>query len=143
MKAKYIAITLLSFMMSACVAPTGPATGKDALKNGSNTVVLSTASIKEQEEQKYTQLLANLQVKNPQQDVKNAIARGDLRVLGYQSGRGGLKVPGLTGVQQNRCSVNQLGGMGDTIFGNNHLRYRVALRQYANQYNRLMVPNCR
>jgi len=139
---RYLSVTALCSIMSACVATTPEQPKKkSSLMDLAKEDHASTQTIKKQEEQKYAQLLTTLKAKNATQDAQQAIARGDLQILGYQAGRGGLKTPGIN-TQQNRCKVTIMDGMGDMIFGQNHMNYRIALTQYMNRYNQIMLPYC-
>lgn len=100
------------------------------------------ASIKQREEQRYQVLLAELNQRDPVAEANAAISRGDLRMLAYQAGRGGITLPGFPG-ETAGCGVILLDGMGDVIFGKQHLQYRVALRRFATQYNQLVYPHCK
>ena len=93
---------------------------------------------------KYIELLEDLSRRNPTIEAQQAIARGERQVMAYYAGRAGLKIPGLTQKQQTaqRCSLKTLDGLGDVIYGENHLKYRVALRRFAETYNIAMVPAC-
>lgn len=141
---RYLGVTALCSIMTACVATPEQQQSKKkpSLMDLARADHTSTASIKKQEEQKYAQLLKTLKTKNAAQDAQQAIARGNVQVLGYQSGRGGLQTPGFNG-QHNRCKVTIKDGMGDMIFGQNHMNYRNALTQYMTRYNQTMLPYCR
>ncbi len=141
-KKRIVLLTAISSLMTACVAAPEK---ESVIRSGSINQTQtnnSTESMKQREEQRYARLLSELQRRNAAQDARQRIAKGEHFVLGYQSGRGGLKIPGLK-PEQNRCQVQQLSGMGDMLYGDNHLRYRVALRHYANQFNQVMLPYCR
>jgi len=92
----------------------------------------------------YISLLQNLRQRDPSQEAQQAAFRGDRTLMGYYAGRAGLKFPGLTPQQQanNRCTLKTLDGLGDVIYGENHLKYRVALRRFAKAYNAAMLPVC-
>lgn len=137
-----VTIASVCLLMQACA-------GLPAKKNKNTMVDLpknaSVAVIKKDREDKYAQRLYELNQRNPVQDAQQAISAGNYHLLGYQSGRGGSnKAPGLTGQQaaSASCGFRRLDGFGDTIYGESHLRYRVASRKYATQFNRAMYPYC-
>lgn len=126
-------------LIQACVAVPPP---EKTVKNPS----YSTGKIKHDRELIYAQKLYDLKRKNPVSEANSAIDRRDFYLMSYLSGRGGInKVPGLTQQEliNNRCRYQTIAGFGDAIYGENHLRYRVAMRQYANQFNRIMMAYCR
>lgn len=139
---RYLTVTALVSVMSACVATPEQPEKKPSLMDKARAEHASTQSIKKQEEQNYAQLLKILKTKSAGQDAQQAITRGDIQILGYQAGRGGLQTPGYNG-QQNRCKITIMDGMGDMIFGQNHMNYRLALTQYMTRYNQIMLPYCR
>ncbi len=101
------------------------------------------SSVSEQD-RKFITMLQELSRRNPAQEAQQSIASGERNIMGYYAGRGGLKLPGLTLEQQasQRCTLKTLDGLGDVIYGKNHLKYRVALRRFAKAYNIAMLPNC-
>jgi len=96
------------------------------------------------EDSEYADLLASLSQRNPVTEAEQDMASGQRSVMGYYAGRAGLKIPGFTQQQQARqqCSLRTLDGLGDVIYGENHLKYRVALRRFAKAYNIAMMPAC-
>ena len=105
----------------------------------------SIEDIKQRREAEYAQKLADLNKLDPADEVKKALKSNKVYLLAYQSGRGGETItPGLVEPQaiEQKCKVLQLDGMGDAIYGENHLKYRIALQQYASKFNALMFPNC-
>lgn len=93
---------------------------------------------------KYAGLLQALSQRDPTTEAQQAMAQGERSLMGYYAGRGGLKFPGLSPQQQadQRCSLKVLEGLGDVIYSENHLKYRVALRKFAKSYNAAMLPAC-
>ena len=89
-------------------------------------------------------MLEALNQRNPAAEAQQAITRGDKAVMGYYAGRAGLKIPGFDYQEQsaNTCSLKTLDGLGDVIYGENHLKYRVALRNFARQYNIAIKHTC-
>ena len=92
----------------------------------------------------YANLLQGLSQRNPELEAQQAMSRGDRSIMGYYAGRAGLKLPGFTPEQQavQRCTLKTLEGLGDVIYGDNHLQYRVAMRKFAKRYNIAMKPAC-
>lgn len=106
----------------------------------------STEAIKNRNENKYAQKLQALNNKNPILEAQQEASIGYHFFLGFQGGRGGARtIPGLT-LQQAKsssCGIKRLDGFGDTIYGENHLKYRIALRNYAKKFNGVMYSYCR
>ena len=92
----------------------------------------------------YINLLQELSQRNASLEAQQAVANGEPSLMGYYAGRAGLKVPGLSPQQQanQQCPLKTLDGLGDVIFGENHLKYRIALRKFAKAYNLAMTPAC-
>jgi hypothetical protein len=130
--------------MQACVA--APNTPPSSSQPDPFSSRFSIEGIKQRREAEYAQKLEDLNRLNPAEEVKKALKSNSIYLLGYQSGKGGSRVtPGLVESQaiiDQKCRVLQLDGMGDSIYGANHLKYRIALQKYASQFNALMFPNC-
>lgn len=96
------------------------------------------------EDQKFADLLKELSQRNPKLEAQQSIASGNPFLLAYYSGRAGLKVPGLTSEQQakKRCPLKTIDGLGDVIYGENHLKYRIAMRNFAKIFNTNMSATC-
>lgn len=144
----------LAVLLQSCVAvsaPSTPTTTKNGVKPHADfrkkyADRLSVDNIKRDREQVYAQKHESLKRLNPIQDAQRAGAADDYYFLAYQTGRGGiLKTPGLTQQQSTnkRCGLRLLDGMGDVIYGDNHQKYRKALRHYAEQFNKTMFSFCR
>lgn len=144
MKLQHIIAGLLVVpLLQACNA--GPDSTRPALSNG--TVRTPHAQITEhtsQKDQKYVALLQDLSERTPNTEGKQARARGEHYLLGYYSGRAGLKLPGLSAEQHTtqRCEVKTIDGLGDVIYGENHLKYRIAIRKFAKEFNSQMLGVC-
>ena len=141
---KTLTITGLSLLMQACVA--APNTPPSSSQPDDFSSRFSVEAIKQRREAEYAQKLADLNKLDPAEEVKKALKSNKVYLLAYQSGRGGETItPGLIEPQaiEVKCRVLQLDGMGDAIYGENHLKYRIALRKYASEFNALMYPNCR
>jgi len=138
-----ISLALISLLLQSCNA--GPDTPRPIAPTpqavGSPQSPVSSPSSRDSE---YANLLQGLSQRNPEIEAQQALARGERSILGYYAGRAGLKLPGLTPEQQasQRCRLKTLDGLGDVIYGENHLKYRVALRKFAKRYNIAMMPVC-
>ena len=138
-----LSFLLSSILLQACnAAPdsTRPATPERPI----STPQANATSNVNNEDQKYANDLAELTKRNPQLEAQQAISRGERFLLGYYSGRAGLKTPGLTSEQQasQRCKVSTVDGLGDVIYGENHLKYRIAMRNFAKAFNTQMLGVC-
>lgn len=138
-----ISLALMSLLLQACNA--GPDTPRPIAHTpqtvGSAQKPAPSTSSRDNE---YANLLQGLSQRNPEAEAQQALTRGERSILGYYAGRAGLKLPGLTPQQQanQRCTLKTLDGLGDVIYGENHLKYRVALRRFAKRYNIAMMPAC-
>jgi len=142
-KLMLLLLALLSAMVSACAAtPNQPEKKSSFLMDAARKEHASTQATKQREEQQFAQMLARLKQRNAIQEARATISRGNYYVMGYNTGRGGMVIPGIV-VSQNRCRVQLMDGMGDMIFGDNHMKYRIAAKRFANQFNQVMLPYCR
>ncbi|KAG1661930.1 hypothetical protein GQR58_021206 [Nymphon striatum] len=125
----------ISILMQACVAVPNESSSNKSSSQPSNR--FSIENIKKQKEAEYAKKYADLKKMNPSVEVAKAVKNNSIYLLAYQSGRGGARlIPGLVEPQPTtvKCRVLQLDGMGDSIYGENHLKYRVALRKYASAF---------
>ena len=130
--------------MQACVAVPNEFSSNRSSSQPSNRFSIET--IKKQKEAEYAKKYADLKQMNPSVEVAKAVKNNSIYLLAYQSGRGGARlIPGLVEPQPTNinCRVLQLDGMGDSIYGENHLKYRVELRKYASEFNAKMFSYCR
>ena len=139
---KLIIVACMGFLLSACA--TLPEKKDEPLREyvRENPV----KDIKKRREDEYTQKLNALKYRNPVQEAQQAIAARQYYLLAYEGGRGSpTKAPGLSSSQaaNSRCSFKRLDGFGDSIYGVNHLKYRIALRKFARQFNQRMFAYCR
>lgn len=141
MMKKWLPILGINILLTSCVV--APVKGTD---QDQNTVKpYSVESIKQQREAEYAKKLLALKKRDPVLDAQSIIASGKIHLLAYQSGRGGIhKAPGLSDAQAShaKCKFKLLDGMGDVIYGENHLKYRIAIRRYAQRYNQVIYPFC-
>lgn len=138
-----VGLVSVSLLLNACNA--GPETPRPIAHTpqASSSPKPVNANISARDSQ-YVNLLQGLSQRNPELEAQQAIVRGDNSIMGYYAGRAGLKLPGLTPEQQavQRCNLKTLDGLGDVIYGENHLKYRVAMRKFAMRYNIAMKPAC-
>jgi len=77
-------------------------------------------------------------------DAKQAIARGDKRLLAMASRSPSL--PGVPAEQTSKakavCGIHYVKGSTDAVMGETHLRLLQAARDYARQYNGIMLSVC-
>ncbi len=141
---KIVAIGGLCLLVQACVAvPNESSSNNSSPQPGKR---FSIENIKKQKEAEYAKKYADLKKMNPSEEVAKAVKNNSIYLLAYNSGRGGeRKIPGLVEPQPTNinCRVLQLDGMGDAIYGENHLKYRIALRKYASEFNASMLTHCR
>ena len=144
MKMLHIPTILMScFMLQACNAGPNPARPASpppqAIKAAANTnETVSNADID------YAARLKALESRDPIAEARQAAVRKEHYLMAYYSGRAGLKMPGLSQPsQQGNCSLKTIEGMGDVIYNETHLRYRIAMRNFAKAFNTSMLPHCR
>ena len=141
---KLLLISGISLLMQACVAVPNESSSNRSSSQPSNR--FSIENIKKQKEAEYAKKYADLKKLNSSEEVAKAVKNNNIYLLAYQSGRGGARlIPGLVEPQPTNvnCRVLQLDGMGDAIYGENHLKYRVELRKYASEFNAKMLSYCR
>lgn len=138
-----LSILLGGLVLQACNAGPESTRPSSPTPSASTSQANSTGSIS-YEDQKYASDLDALTKRNPQAEAQQAMARGERFLIGYYSGRAGLKVPGLSSEQQasQTCKVNTVDGLGDVIYGENHLKYRIAMRNFAKAFNTEMLNVC-
>ena len=131
------------FLVQGCNAGSGTTKPENEVKptTSSTSKVLSSSTTKDQQ---FVEALKKLESRNASDEARQAISTGKPSVLGYYSGRAGLKIPGFTAEQQakQRCKVNPVDNMGDVIYGTNHLKYRIAMRNFATAYNSNLLTAC-
>lgn len=130
----------LAMLIQACNGPDTPRPVAPTPQKVSN----SQPPPETTQDSQYISLLNALAQRNPETEAQQALTKGEYNLMSYYAGRGGLKLPGLSPQQQTsqRCPLKTLDGLGDVIYGENHLKYRVALRNFAKAYNLTMLPAC-
>ena len=128
-----------AFLLQACNA--GPNTPRPTTAKPTSSIQPINVSARDSE---YIRMLEALNQRNPEEEAQQAMANGNRSVMGYYAGRAGLKIPGFNVQEQSMqtCTLTTLDGLGDVIYGENHLKYRVALRRFAQRYNIAMKPSC-
>ena len=120
-----------------------------AIMNLANAVpsIPSVTEIKAKEEKKYALELIRVKKMNAVTNAADAIKLGFPHLLVHYAGRSGsLVLPGIE--QENyrhaqaKCPVLVLDGLGDTIYGNNHMHYRKAMTAYAAKFNKITYKAC-
>lgn len=109
--------------------------------------VPSAREINAEKESKYAEELKQMQKRDATKDAKAAQHLGFPYLLAHYAGRSqNLILPGLneneTGIAQARCPVLILDGMGDVIYGPQHMAYRKAMTDYAATFNKLNYKAC-
>ena len=140
---KIIIVSIMTFLLiQACVAKPSSISPDN---QGSAFDHFSVEGIKHNREALYAKKLKKLKKRKPKKDAYSAIAHGHYYLMSYRSGRRGVhRVPGLTKDQlsSNRCKYRTIAGLGDSIYGESHLKYRIAIRRYASTFNKTMFPYC-
>jgi len=141
---KIISFLGIGLILQACQTNTMPSSSNQQPKQTPSR--FSIKAIKKQEEEKYAQKLIELNEKNVAAEVEKARIKNRPYLLTYHQGRGGaMKAPGLSEKQfkNSKCKTILLDGMGDSIYGENHMSFRAAQIQYASEFNILMLPFCK
>ncbi|PID33837.1 MAG: hypothetical protein CR955_00870 [Thiotrichales bacterium] len=148
---KWVFVLSFGLMTQACVSVPNESVNNTASNTASTSMLerskrFSTKNIKKRKEAEFAQKYADLKRMNPAVEVNKALNNNNVYLLAYHLGRSRARViPGLLEAQsaQSKCRVLELEGMGDVIYGPNHLKYRTALEKYAREFNRKMVRHCR
>jgi len=107
----------------------------------------SAESIKAKQEKDYAELIKKLKAKDPVKDASDASALGFPYLLGHYAGRSDeLIIPSVDMAIYNnnkeRCPVLMMDGLGDSIYGKNHLEYRRLMGLYASKFNTVTFKSC-
>ncbi len=106
----------------------------------------SSTKIKQERENYYAQKRFELKRISPKEKVRQALQANNIYLMEVSAGRGGVRsIPGLanSNVPQVSCKTVSVEGMGDVLYGKNHMLYRQELLQYMQQFNLLMMPHCK
>jgi hypothetical protein len=82
----------------------------------------------------------SLAAADPERDAQQAVARGDLHLLGVLS-EAGAEVPGLKNWTKYKPGIYLLPATGDLIEGADHLEYIRVAHAYARQYNKTVLAS--
>ncbi|MEE9303952.1 MAG: hypothetical protein V3U84_09205 [Thiotrichaceae bacterium] len=109
--------------------------------------VPSASEIKAQQEKKYATEMVRMKKKDASKDAEAAKRLGFPYLLAHHAGRSAsLVIPGLAQkdykTAQARCPILILDGLGDTIYGDQHMAYRKAATDYAAQFNQITYKAC-
>lgn len=156
---KLLVLSLPIVAVQACSSPVPNQTDGSKIAKGSNQAKdsnsnsnfpkglsnrFSTSKIKEEREAFYTQKRIELTQIDPSTAVRNALRDNNIYLMAIPAGRGGATtIPGLSEVTTNvKCSIVAAEGLGDSIYGENHMQYRRELLKYMREFNTLMSPHC-
>ena len=93
----------------------------------------------------YERKLDWVKAADPQADAHAAVARGDLRLMALP-GRGQV-IPGVDVEERSeyakKCGIRLTPGVTDAVQGTKHLEMLKQARDYAEQYNAVIMANCR
>ncbi len=106
----------------------------------------SSEKIKKEREAYYAQKRLELRRSSPAAEVNNALRANNIYLMVVPAGRGGSRsIPGLAEPQAVKvnCKTVSVEGMGDVLYGKNHILYRQELLQYMRKFNALMSPYCK
>ena len=91
------------------------------------------------------QKLQWLDAADPQNDAKQAIKKGDLRLLGLATRA--VNIPGVkkdeSYLYEKECGVQLIDGISDVIRSDEHLRLMQKARSYALKYNAIIKTQCK
>ncbi|MEE9444993.1 MAG: hypothetical protein V3V19_04955 [Cocleimonas sp.] len=132
---KLILISLAMTVLQGCSAQS------KSEKIEYSTTKTSSASIIEVNEKKYADLYHFYKNRSGVQDAKNALKNGMTIVKVFYAGRGGIVIPAFDKEPKN-CQQESIVGMGDVIYGAEHMKYRKLMRDYAKDYNQIMRHYC-
>jgi len=108
--------------------------------------LFSSENIKQEREAYYAQKLSELRLMSPAEQLNEALRTNNIYLMSVPAGRGGSRsIPGLieSQVMKVNCKTVAVEGMGDVLYGKNHLMYRQELLKYIREFNALMSPYCK
>jgi hypothetical protein len=110
--------------------------------------VPSAKEIKAEKEKKYAQELVQMKSRSAAKDAAAAKSLGFPYLLAHHAGRSlSLVIPGLAQkdykAAQARCPILIIDGLGDVIYGANHMAYRKAMTDYAASFNKITYKACK
>ena len=103
--------------------------------------LLLSACVMAMNPQKLNISVASIQTADPIKDANAALKAKNNTLIGYD--QRGLKVPGVKAEDLERilqhCPVQRLGGMGDVVRSETHLKQMQTVYQYSLQYNQIIL----
>lgn len=139
LKLKSIVGTLLvSALMIACTAIDTTAHNPQPHV----TKASSTSSIIDNKEMKYARLYQLNKNRSGTQDAIDSVESGSRVVKVIVAGRGNTVIPAFDHAPKN-CQLEVVEGMGDVIYGENHMMYRKFMRDYSKDFNTVMKKYCK
>jgi len=105
----------------------------------------SIEKIKQEREAFYAQKLFALNNKQAVLEANNEINKNNLYLMAIPAGRGStLSIPGILDSQlpSIKCKTQTVEGLGDVLYGKNHLIYRKKITEYMLKFNRVMADRC-
>ena len=138
LKIKQIVSTLLApILLIGCSV-----TNTTAIKPQSSVIkASSTSTIISNKELEYARLYQLNKYKSGTQDAIESAKSGIRTVKVIYSGRGSTLIPAFEEAPKN-CEFDAVEGMGDVIYGENHMKYRKLMRIYAKDFNQIMTAYC-
>ena len=145
---KYAAMGFFFFTVQACSSPV-----PDQSDSSSDNITpeefgdrFSIDNIKKEREAYYAKKRLELKNTSPSAEVVKALRSGNVYLMEVPAGRGGSRsLPGLVEpkILQVNCKTVPVEGMGDVLYGKNHILYRKELLIFMREFNALMIPNCK
>ena len=118
--------------------------GKNSMADSGLPKIPSASDMKKDKESQYKDQLTQMRKIDPEKEAKANIAAK--RFILKATRARGLSIPGVDRkdykVVQAKCQLEYLKGMGDVIYGSNHLKYRLAIEKQAAAYNQIMLTAC-
>ena len=105
----------------------------------------SIEKIKQERETYFAKKRLELKRMEPATEASRAIKSNDAYFMVVSAGRGsGQSIPGLVEpqLQIHNCRTVAAEGMGDVLYGANHMSYRQELLTYMRQFNAIIAPYC-
>ena len=121
----------------------GCSSSHTAEKSSQSTIMKasSTSSIITDKETEYARLYQLFKNKSGAQDAKDSASAGVRSIKVIYAGRGNTVIPAFDSAPKN-CKLVAIDGMGDVLYGENHLKYRKLMRAYAEAFNTEMKQHC-
>jgi hypothetical protein len=153
---KLLLLSLPLVAIQACSSPELKQQSSNSVGNTSNNSDrimpkefegrFSSNKIKHEREAYYLKKRTELRKTSPSQKVNQALRSNNIYLMEVPGGRGGSRsIPGLIEpkVVQVNCRTVPAEGMGDVLYGKNHLLYRQEILQFMQEFNAMMAPYCK